>query len=62
MTRAQAKKGVEIHLRDGDIILREMTSDQYIIKSWNSMKWAKAQQCLQGRASMALLDKLIYFG
>lgn len=54
---------MKIALKDGDIILREMTSDQYnIIKSWNSMKWVKAQQCLQGRASMALLDKLTVFG
>lgn len=54
---------MKIAIKDGDIILREMTSDQYnIIKSWNSMKWVKAQQCLQGRASMTLLDKLTIFG
>lgn len=54
---------MKIALRDGDVILRDMTTDQYnIIKSWNSMKWVKAQQCLQGRANMALLDKLTIFG
>lgn len=54
---------MKIALRDGDLILREISTDQYnIIKSWNLMRWVKAQQCLQGRASIGLLDKLTVFG
>lgn len=46
---------MKIALRDGDLILREISTDQYnIIKSWNLMRWVKAQQCLQGRASIGL--------
>lgn len=54
---------MKIALRDGDLILREISTDQYnIIKSWNLMRWVKAQQCLQGRASIGLLDMLTVFG
>ena len=54
---------MKIAIRDGDLILREISTDQYnIIKSWNLMRWVKAQQCLQGRASIGLLDKLTVFG
>ena len=54
---------MKVAIKDGDLLIQQVTSDQYnIIKSWNMMRWVKAQQCLQGRASIGLLDKLTVFG
>lgn len=54
---------MEMTIKDGNIQIRHLTSDQYnIIKSWNLMRWVRAEQLLRGRVSMELLDKLTVFG
>ena len=54
---------MKIAVRDGDIILQQLTPDQYnIIKSWNLMRWIRAEQALRGKASIDLLDKLATLG
>lgn len=54
---------MKIAVRDGDIILQQLTPDQYnIIKSWNLMRWIRAEQALRGKASIDLLDKLSTLG
>lgn len=54
---------MKIAIKDGDLLIQQVTPDQYnIIKSWNMMRWVRSEQLLRGRASMALLDKLTVFG
>ena len=46
-------------LKDGQILIKEADNMQFnIIKSWNKMKWNKAEQMLQGPADGELLNKL----
>lgn len=54
---------MQVAIKDGDLLIRQTTSDQYnIIKSWNMMRWVRSEQNLRGKVSMALLDKLTVFG
>ena len=54
---------MRIAVKDGDVILQQLTSDQYnIIKSWNLMRWVRAEQALRGKVSIDLLDKLASLG
>lgn len=54
---------MRIAVKDGDVILQQLTSDQYnIIKSWNLMRWVRSEQALRGRVSIDLLDKLSTLG
>ena len=50
---------MKMALKDGQILIKEADSNQFmIIKSWNKMKWSKAQQMLYGPADGELLNKL----
>ena len=46
-------------LKDGQILIKDADNMQFtIIKSWNKMKWSKAEQMLHGPADGELLNKL----
>lgn len=46
-------------LKDGQILIKDADNMQFtIIKSWNKMKWSKAEQMLCGPADAELLNKL----
>ena len=46
-------------LKNGQILIKDADNMQFtIIKSWNKMRWNKAEQMLQGPADMELLNKL----
>lgn len=50
---------MKMALKDGQILIKEADNNQFlIIKSWNKMKWSKAEQMLYGPADMELLNKL----
>lgn len=50
---------MKMALKDGQIFIKEADNNQFlIIKSWNKMKWSKAEQMLYGPADMELLNKL----
>lgn len=54
---------MRIAIRDGEVILQQLTPDQYnTIKAWNLMRWIRAEQALRGKASIDLLDKLSTLG
>ena len=54
---------MRIAVKDGEVILNQITPDQYnIIKSWNLMRWVRSEQALRGRVSTDLLDKLSTLG
>lgn len=54
---------MRIAIKNGDVILQQLTPDQYnIIKSWNLMRWVRSEQALRGKANLALLDKLATLG
>lgn len=54
---------MRIAVKDGDVILQQLTSDQYnTIKGWNLMRWVRSEQALRGRVSIDLLDKLSTLG
>ena len=46
-------------IKDGQVLIKEADKNQYlIIKSWNKMKWSKAEQMLYGPVDAKLLNKL----
>ena len=50
---------MKMALKDGQILIKDADNMQFtIIKSWNKMKWNKAEQMLQGSAEVELLNKL----
>ena len=50
---------MKMALKDNQILIKEADNNQYmIIKSWQKMKWSKAQQMLYGPADAELLNKL----
>ena len=50
---------MKMALRDGQILIKDADNMQFtIIKSWNKMKWSKAEQMLSGPAEIELLNKL----
>jgi hypothetical protein len=50
---------MKIAIQGGQLLIIDASPSQYaIIKSWNKMRWVKAEQMLQGRADMDLLNKL----
>lgn len=50
---------MKMALKDGQILIKEADNNQFlIIKSWNKMKWSKAEQMLYGPADIELLNKL----
>lgn len=50
---------MKMALKDGQILIKEADNMQFtIIKSWNKMKWSKAEQMLHGPADGELLNKL----
>ena len=50
---------MKMALKDGQILIKEADNTQFtIIKSWNKMKWSKAEQMLHGPADGELLNKL----
>lgn len=54
---------MKIAIRQGEVILQQLMPEQYnTIKSWNLMRWDKAEQALKGKASIDLLDRLAGLG
>ena len=50
---------MKMALKDGQILIKDADNMQFtIIKSWNKMKWSKAEQMLHGPADGELLNKL----
>ena len=50
---------MKMALKDGQILIKDADNMQFtIIKSWNKMKWSKAEQMLYGPADGELLNKL----
>lgn len=50
---------MKMALKDGQILIKEADNMQFtIIKSWNKMKWSKAEQMLYGPADGELLNRL----
>lgn len=50
---------MKMALKDGQILIKDADDLQFtIIKSWNKMKWSKAEQMLHGPADGELLNKL----
>ena len=50
---------MKMALKDGQILIKDADNMQFtIIKSWNKMKWNKAEQMLYGPADGELLNKL----
>lgn len=50
---------MKMALKDGQILIKDADNTQFtIIKSWNKMKWNKAEQMLCGPADGELLNKL----
>lgn len=46
-------------LKGGQILIKDADNMQFtIIKSWNKMKWSKAEQMLYGPADVELLNRL----
>lgn len=50
---------MKMALKDGQILIKDADNMQFtIIKSWNKMRWSKAEQMLYGPADGELLNKL----
>lgn len=50
---------MKMALKDGQILIKEADNMQFsIIKSWNKMKWSKAEKMLYGPADGELLNRL----
>lgn len=50
---------MKMAIKDGQVLIKEADKNQYlIIKSWNKMKWSKAEQMLYGPVDAELLNKL----
>lgn len=50
---------MKMALKDGQILIKDADNMQFtIIKSWNKMRWNKAEQMLCGPADGELLNKL----
>lgn len=50
---------MKMALKDGEILIKDADNMQFtIIKSWNKMRWSKAEQMLRGPADGELLNKL----
>ena len=50
---------MKMALKDGQVLIKDADNMQFtIIKSWNKMKWSKAEQMLHGPADGELLNKL----
>lgn len=50
---------MKMALKDGQILIKDADNMQFtIIKSWNKMRWNKAEQMLQGPAEIELLNRL----
>lgn len=50
---------MKMALKDGQILIKDADDIQFtIIKSWNKMKWSKAEQMLHGPVDGELLNKL----
>jgi hypothetical protein len=50
---------MKMALKDGQILIKDADNMQFsIIKSWNKMKWSRADQMLYGPADGELLNKL----
>lgn len=46
-------------MKDGQILIKEADNTQFmIIKSWNKMRWNKAEKMLQAPADIELLNRL----
>lgn len=50
---------MKMALKDGQILIKDADNMQFtIIKSWNKMRWNKAEQMLQGPVEIELLNRL----
>ena len=50
---------MKMALKDGQILIKDADDLQFtIIKSWNKMKWSKAEQMLSGPVDGELLNRL----
>jgi len=50
---------LKMAIKDGQVLIKEADNNQYlIIKSWNKMKWSKAEQMLYAPLDAELLNKL----
>ncbi len=50
---------MKMALKNGQILIKDADKMQFtIIKSWNKMRWIKAEQMLSGPAESELLNKL----
>lgn len=50
---------MKMAMKDGQILIKDADNMQFtIIKSWNKMKWSKAEQMLHGPVDGELLNKL----
>lgn len=50
---------MKMALKNGQILIKDADNMQFtIIKSWNKMRWIKAEQMLSGPAESELLNKL----
>lgn len=50
---------MKMALKNGQLMIKDADNMQFtIIKSWNKMKWSKAEQMLYGPADGELLNKL----
>lgn len=50
---------MKMKIENGSLIVADADSTQYaVIKSWNSMRWNRSKQWLEGAATMELLNKM----
>lgn len=50
---------MKMAMRDGQILIKDADNMQFsILKSWNKMRWSKAEQMLYGPADGELLNRL----
>ena len=50
---------MKMALKDGQILIKDADNMQFtIIKSWNKMKWNRAEQVLSGPVDLELLNRL----
>lgn len=50
---------MKMALKDGQVLIKDANNMQLtIIKSWNKMKWSRAEQMLHGPADAELLNRL----
>lgn len=50
---------MKMAMKDGQILIKDADNTQFaVIKSWNKMKWSKAERMFYGPAEIELLNKL----